>query len=330
MRKRTQLAERLESALRWAGMSDEAITELRGDEERTGPGWQRLAKAVVDNPYPGMDPKPNSKGKFKARTLREGEASRPAMNAGLKFALEGSSLKEASYRYEYFKAIFDSEKRNIDKKYDNEGKNPPNSEKIKEASEFTLDPKTDIQGKFEADFETAKDMRGGDPVYIDPRESQEKIISLVREQAERIGMGNPLSTIYHARKHIHELPEDERENEQEQHQNKGTVQGKENDRESRGESGTVKDYLNSLAKTLKEGEIAGFERTQDGQAVHLTFRRVVEQARGSTGTASVPEDPTGRDEEKKTTLIGHLYIRDHTGAQVATYGRGSKNDRELE
>ncbi|MFB8764439.1 hypothetical protein VSQ99_18360 [Nocardiopsis alba] len=309
-------------------MSDEAITELRGDEERTGPGWQRLAKAVVDNPYPGMDPKPNPNGKIRPKALKIGEAAKPAMKDGIDFATKGGNLKEYAYRYEYFKAVFEAEREEVNKEH--EGKSTPLPQKLTEAHSRTTRPENNVQKKLKKDIKTIEKMRKGGPVYIDPNEDREKIIILVREQADRIGMGDNLSAAYHARKHVHELPEHERENEQKQHPDKNVAQEKENEGEDRDESGPVKDYLNSLAKTLKEGEVTGFERTQDGQGVHLTFKRIVEKARGSTGAGSTPNSPGEGTEEKSTTLVSHLYIRDHTGAQVATYGRGSKDDRELE
>lgn len=321
MRKRTQLAERLESALRWAGMSDEAITELRGDEERTGPGWQRLAKAVADNPYPGMDPKPNSKGKFKTKTLREGEASRPAMNAGLKFALEGSNLKESAYRYEYFKAIFNSEMKSLKKENTRKGINLDKSEEIEKISQHMTTPEANIQGKLAADIKTVEKMRKGGPVYIDPSEDREKILSLIREQADMIGMGDVTSTAYHARKHIDEIPAHEREHEREQRQQL------DQEGSNKSEVSPVKDYLDSLARTLKEGEVVDFNPTSDGEGVQVAFRRVVEQARGSDKSGPESEPSTEKGAGKKIALLGKVYIRKNTGIQVATYGKDTENER---
>lgn len=131
VRRRTQQAEKLESALRWAGLNDDEIDRLRGGEYRIGPGWQRLAKAVIDNNYPGMDPDPGPKGKIKSKTLKTGEATRPAMRAGVDFAKEASTLKESAYRYEYFKALYDAKRKEIEEELQKGDQNFPIADRLK-------------------------------------------------------------------------------------------------------------------------------------------------------------------------------------------------------
>lgn len=167
------------------------------------------------------------------------------------------------------------------------------------------DPDMDVQGKLESDTTIVEKMRKKGAAHVELSGTREEIIASVREQADKIGMGHEVSTAYHSRKHVHELPENERQ------------------------SHPVRDYLNSLSKTLKNGEVTDFEQLDDKKGVRSTFKRMIERGRDKKPDRTREgEIPKGAG-EKNISLRGHLFIRDHTGPQVSTYGRGKEQDNEL-
>ncbi|MFE1169319.1 hypothetical protein [Nocardiopsis sp. NPDC058789] len=191
-REKDNRATQLEAMLRWAGLSDRGIEKLRNGQDRTGPGWQRLAKAV-ENKYPAM-------GKKSA----EADAVRPAVVEGLRFARRGSSsLQEFAYRYEYFKALYDEQSQDILTNRRDLSK----TERHELASRRMT--RIDAQGVLDSDTEIIRKERSQERVDIDLNQSEEEIVAAIREQAENIGMGHDTSTAYHARKHFGELPKEE-------------------------------------------------------------------------------------------------------------------------
>lgn len=218
-----------------------------------------------------------------------GNAVRPAMSEGLRFAWEGAStLQEVAYRYEYFKALYDTEKTKIL----DEHKDMPKSNKLKMASDRMTHPSKDPQENLDSDIKVIHEMHSGKKIDIDLDQSDEEIISSLRRQAEEVGMGHDISTAYHARKHAHLIPEEEQEGH------------------------PVRTYLSSLRKTVKEGEVKNFRRLEDGPGVSLGMER------------RIPQKESEKSDEKTSTLRSRLFIRPHTGIVASTYGKGKTDDLE--
>lgn len=179
-------AEKLEESLRRAGLSDEQIAQLRGDNPRDGHAWQRAAKAV------GQE--------FSAKVA---DKMHPAAT---KFALEGASNpKEFAYRYEYYHALFDEEVANL-----RNAPETPEQPRIPKkrvpvvAADNLL--QRDVFAQLEADLEEVRNNRSG-TASIDPKTPDTEIDQAVRERAGEISMGNELSAAYHVRKHYREIPQ---------------------------------------------------------------------------------------------------------------------------
>ncbi|WP_152498549.1 hypothetical protein [Nocardiopsis prasina] len=279
-------ATQLEDTLRWAGMSDRGIEKLRNGEDRTGPGWQRLAKAV-QNKYPTM-----------GRESKEADAVRPAVLESLRFAYKGgSSLQELAYRYEYYKALYDEQRKDV---FDNRN-DLSNTEKY--ALTHRRLATTDVQGILDADTEIIQSERTNKKVEIDLEASDEDVVASIRSQAEEIGMGHDTSTAYHARKHFLELPKEEQ---------KGHP---------------VAAYLKSLATTIREGEVSSFDRLDEGRAAGLTMDRPL--ARNKNGPPKKPDarNRESKDDRPETSILrARIFVRPQTGAVAPTHMR-QKSDR---
>ncbi|WP_431872895.1 hypothetical protein [Nocardiopsis eucommiae] len=280
-REKEDRATQLEGMLRWAGLSDRGIEKLRNGQDRTGLGWQRLAKAV-ENKYPAM-----------GRDSKDADAVRPAVIEGLRFAYqESSSLQEFAYRYEYFKALYDEQKQDVF----------ANRNDLTNSEKYSLIHRrlatTDVQGVLDADTEIIHSERKAKKVEIDLEGSDEEVTASIRRQADEIGMGHDTSTAYHARKHFLELPREEQ---------KGHP---------------IAAYLKSLAKTIREGEVSSFERSNEDRSVGLTIDRTLSARQGGP-----PEKPKAKHREnegvKKGTRVlrARVFVRNETGAIAPTLSK---------
>ncbi|MFJ9557747.1 hypothetical protein ACIRPH_28385 [Nocardiopsis sp. NPDC101807] len=269
-------ADSFEDALRNAGLTDEEINQFRGDNERDGRGWQRAAKAVLDNKFPDR------------KKLRLADIMMPE---GIRFALDGTTSPfEFAYRYEYFKATFDQEALRIEAEIRSElGEGPsqvniPNQAKTN-AANIILNGEVNIAERLEFDRSTVREMRSESPrIETDPPDPE--IADLTRSQAGEIGMGPESSAAYHARKHQLEIPTAERTGD------------------------PVRDYFNSAETTIREGELVNFTRLEDG-GIHMTFERVV---------TPEPITPTPSGTREVQVMVAQVYLREHTGAVMSTYG----------
>lgn len=295
IQKRTKKADKLESTLRWSGISEESITEFRGNEDRLGHSWQKFADSVLNNRFKGMNPEENSHGEIPRKAFLAGEAVRPAVRAAADFAMEASTLRESAYRYEYYKAIFNEEA----KKTDRESPTTPKTDRLKETSE-RMTKSVDAHGEFETDKKVARHMEPEVAAHVNLTGSPEDIIASLREHADKVGMENDVSTAYHARKHGHEIPETDIE--------APPKQGHEGDEKHKGHH--VSNYLKSLRKTIKEGEAVAFTRTKNGE-VRLSFKRTTEK-------------------EGSSPLYAHLVIDSKNKPRASTYGKGNEPKHEFE
>jgi len=291
----TRLAERGEKLLRWAGVDQGDIDALRGDRDRSDGEWTRFSKAVVDNQFPSM----GMTGAKKQSGRDMIDASRSSMHACFKFAEAGddSNPRLCAYRYEYFKSLYDEEKRNLS--LEEKQLYKPEQEKLA-LSKLGQDQEK-VRETLEHDLQRVR-ADGAQEVEVSLDRPTDEIVSSVRDQADQIGMGHELSTAYHSRKHQRDLPPEERQGE------------------------AVDDYLSSARKTLKEGEVTSAERLEDG-GMKLTFERTLQQgqAKSKTGTASTAS-PDGEQPTASRTQAP-VWIRGHTGAVMSTYGRMNQNQR---
>lgn len=274
-REKEERATQLEEMLRWAGMSDRGIEKLRNGEDRTGLGWQRLAKAV-HNKYPTM-----------GKDSPEADAVRPAVIEGLRFAHRGSSgLQEFAYRYEYFKALYDEQSQDIATNRRDLSK----VDKLELASRRMT--RIDVQGVLDADTEIIREERRQGRVDINLNQSDEEVVSAIREQADNIGMGHDTSTAYHARKHFGELPKEEQVGH------------------------PVAAYLKSLASTIRNGEVSSFNRMDQGQSASIVIDRILPQRKDKT---LKKQESSSKESGEVSALRARLFIRPQTGVVAPTH-----------
>ncbi|QKW35099.1 hypothetical protein HUT06_14540 [Actinomadura sp. NAK00032] len=186
-------AERLEQALRDAGLSDEEIDRLRGDNPRDGDAWQRAASALDQ--------------KFGKKVLN----ARPELNSdAARFALDGGGAvdpREFAYRYEYFKSRFDEQVRSVTEDIKSGDLDLNGRSKIQVGLERF--DELDLTEELRQDVDAVRGERPGH-ADVDTDLPEGERVDALRRQAGDIDMGSDTSTAYHARKHYDELPESER------------------------------------------------------------------------------------------------------------------------
>ncbi|MFS2295313.1 MAG: hypothetical protein FWJ90_21880 [Actinomadura sp.] len=186
-------AERLEQRLRDAGLSDEEIDRLRGDNPRDGDAWQRAASALDQG--------------FGKKVLK----IRPGLNAdAVRFALDkggATDPREFAYRYEYFKARFDEQVRSVTEDIKSGDLDLGGKSKVEVGLERF--DQLDLTEELRKDLEAVRAERPG-RAEIDPDLPESERVDGLRQSAGDIDMGADTSAAYHARKHYNELPESER------------------------------------------------------------------------------------------------------------------------
>ncbi|WP_444961725.1 hypothetical protein [Nocardiopsis sp. M1B1] len=209
----------------------------------------------------------------------------------IRFSLEGAENPfEAAYRYEYYKAIYDQEARRIDEEMrpelpEGKKRKPTNPAKLA-AFKLFYEEGFNVQTSLDSDIRFIREARG-DSVRIDLSMEDSEVVEAVRGSAGKIGMGPDLSAAYHARKHQVEIP----------------------DAEKTGDP--MRDYFESAERTIRDGRVAHIERL-DGGALHVTFERELPSAvpRGDVGEINV--------------MVAQVYIREHTGPVMSTYGQSTR------
>lgn len=243
LKKKLDKAEALEERLR-VTMSDEDIARLRGEHSRDGDQWQRLATTVNSGMIGGS------------------KVDKVLNPKAIEFSLAGaSSPREFAYRYEYYKSSFSEiseglmDSQQITK---NQARQP--------SKELMLELGPLLESRLTSDRKVVQEMRGGDMVQIDPNLSHQELVRSIREESSRIGMGNADSTAYHARKHYKELPEVEK-----------SLSPSERDLSSEFSERAVRDYLDSMEMTLREGRILDNPTISADGSQRIVFERFTDK-----------------------------------------------------
>ncbi|WP_119729620.1 hypothetical protein [Thermomonospora amylolytica] len=190
LQQRLENAGKLEDSLRRAGLSDEEIEGLRGDEPREGDAWQRAYSAIRQQ-FPGS-----------VQDRMHADAVRWAADGA-----EGNP-REFAHRYEYFKARFDEVRRELDAAR-LAGENELTKKQVPVAAADRMGD-LNLTDEINADMAEVRRARPDGGVRIDPDASGDALEQAVRDNAGRIDMGSESSAAYHAHKHYKELPESER------------------------------------------------------------------------------------------------------------------------